>query len=244
MKSLIKSIFSAFAFAGCLLAFDHEHQAFTELLSDHVKSKGVNYKDFKKYHPQLKNYLEELSKVAEEEFADWSEDQQLAYLINLYNAATLELVLQYYPIKSFKDEIGGETGPWKYRFVKALGKTYTLDEIEHTLIRGNYKEPRIHFAVNCASEGCPALRDEAFTASKLDEQLEEQTQKFFKDSSKNDFKKGRLHLSPIFDWFKADFIEAKGSVEEFVAPYFPSEKITKGNTPIQYTKYSWKINEQ
>jgi len=243
MKSLSKAFVTISVIAGIAFGFDQEHTSLTELLNDHVKSNGVNYKGIKKDYKKLTHYLRDLEKVSSEKFETWSEEEQLSYLINLYNAATLDLVIQHYPIKSFKDEAGGENGPWKYRFVKALGKTYTLDEIEHSLIRANYDEPRIHFAVNCASEGCPTLRNEAFTASHLDDQLQEQAENFLNDSSKNHYKNGTLYLSSIFDWFKQDFIDDKGSVEQFVTPFF-SEKIQKGKTPIKYTNYSWKLNEQ
>ena len=223
-------------------AFDQSHKNFDALLKKNVTSKGVKYKSLKKEHPALKSYIAELSSVKSSEFKKWSEGDQLAYLINLYNAATIDLVLDNYPIKSFKDEVGGKTGPWKVSFIKALGSTYSLDDVEHKLIRAKFNEPRIHFALNCASAGCPPLRAQAFTGANLETQLKEQTEAFLKDTDKNKVSKGSIAISPIFDWFKDDFIKKSGSVEAFIDPYFPKTKIKKGIS-IKYTDYGWSLNE-
>ncbi len=242
MKTLI-STFLAITLISVASAFDQTHSTWNELLGKHVKADGIDYPSFKKDKGQLERYLKTLSKVSTTEFNGWTAPDQLSYLINLYNAATVDLVLQKYPIKSFKDDIGGKAGPWKLKFVKALGKTYTLDEVEHELIRKNYPEPRIHFAVNCASEGCPPLRAEAFTGKKFEAQLAEQTKLFLAKKENNHVKGNTLYLSSIFDWFKEDFIKKSGSVEAFVAPYFPGAKIKKGSTTIKYTEYGWGLNQ-
>jgi len=171
----------------------------------------VNYKDFKNEQPALKSYLKDLYAVKPTEFNGWSGSDQLSYLINLYNAATID--------------------------------TYSLDDVEHKLIRAKYNEPRIHFALNCASAGCPPLRAEAFTGAKLETQLAEQTVAFLGDKSKNQISSKSLALSPIFDWFKDDFIKKSGSVEAFLDPYFPKAKIKKGKAKISYTDYGWDLNE-
>ena len=137
MKTLLNTILTA-ALLTTASAFDHTHPTWNELLGNHVKSNGVDYTTFEKDEDKVDSYLKTLEGVTREEFNDWEGPDQLAFLINLYNAATIDLVLEHYPIKSFKDEIGGEDGPWKLKFVKALGKTYTLDEVEHELIRKNY----------------------------------------------------------------------------------------------------------
>lgn len=241
MKTLI-SLFITAALIASASAFDHTHSSWSYLLGKHVKTTGVDYTTFVKDNSEVDSYLKTLEDVSRSDFNGWTGPNQLAFLINLYNAATIDLVLEHYPIRSFKDEIGGKEGPWKVRFVKALGKTYTLDEIEHELIRKYYAEPRIHFAVNCASEGCPPLRNEAFTGAKLEGQLAEQTKSFLAKKDANYFDGRTLHLSSIFDWFKEDFIKKSGSVEAFVAPYFSGSNIKKG-TPIKYTEYGWSLNQ-
>ena len=242
MKTLISTFITA-ALLTSASAFDQTHSAWTELLAKHVKSNGVDYPGFEKDKGEVDSYLKTLADVSRQEFNNWQGVDQLSFLINLYNASTIDLVLKNYPIKSFKDDVGGKEGPWKVEFVKALGKTYTLDQVEHELIRKNYAEPRIHFAVNCASEGCPPLRAEAFTGAKLEDQLAEQTKDFFAKKDANRFEGGTLYLSPIFDWFKEDFIKKSGSVEAFAAPYYPKAQIKKGSTPIKYTDYGWKLNQ-
>ena len=242
MKTLIRTSI-AFALITLASAFDQTHSTWSELLGKHVKADGVAYASFKKDKGQLDAYLKTLADVPNTEFNGWTGSEQLAFFINLYNAATIELVLKKYPIKSFKDDINGKEGPWKLKIVKALGKTYTLDEVEHELIRKNYPEPRIHFAVNCASEGCPPLRAEAFTGKKLEAQLAEQTKLFLAKKDNNYLEENTLYLSSIFDWFKEDFIKKSGSVEAFVAPYFPSGKVKKGSTTIKYTDYGWSLNQ-
>ena len=242
MKTIILPIFSALLIQAAT-AFDHTHAAWDKLVSAHVKTDGVDYASFKKDSEDLKAYLKTFEPIKPEEFNGWKGNEQLAFLINLYNAATIDLVLSEYPIKSFKDETGGENGPWKVEFIKTLGATYTLDQVEHELIRKYYNEPRIHFAVNCASEGCPALRNEAFSAEKLVDQLEDGTKKFLEDSSRNSISGSTLTLSPIFDWFKEDFIKKAGSVEAFVSPYFEGKTFKKGSVTLKYSDYGWSLNE-
>lgn len=242
MKALVL-ILSFPALATISSAFDQSHKALTSLFQDHVTAKGVHYEDFKKDQPKLKTYLSDLSKITSTEFESWKKSDQLAFLINLYNAATIDLVLDNYPIRSFKDEVGGKSGPWKIKFIKLLGQTYSLDQIEHELIRKNYNEPRIHFALNCASEGCPALRREAFIGSKLETQLQEQTISFLENKKNNRVSKSSLALSPLFDWFKEDFVKKSGSVEAFLDPYFPKISIRPGKAKISYTDYGWSLNE-
>ena len=225
-----------------LLALDHEHKDFTEILAKHTTPSGVRYSQLKKDKKELKSYLQDLSKVTLEDFNTWDKNDQISFFLNLYNAATLDLVLKHYPIKSFKDEVGGEKGPWKLPAVKTFQRTFTLDQIEHEYLRKLYNEPRIHFALNCASAGCPPLRSVAFTGTKLEEQLEEQTKAFL--SGKHNKLSGKsLTLSPLFDWFKEDFVKKSGSVEAFVNPYFPQKKISRGKVKISYSEYGWSLND-
>ncbi len=249
---------SAAAFA------DFNHSAWDSLLNKNVtmtnggKASVVNYAAMKSDKAKIDSYMDAASKVSQSEFNGWSKDEQLAFLINVYNAGTVELVVTKYPgIKSIKD-IGGVFGsPWKQNFISLLGKTRSLDDIEHNLIRGSkrYNEPRIHFAVNCASIGCPALLNDAFTASKLDKQLEQVTSKFLADSSRNRLKGSTLEVSPIFKWYKEDFESnwrGTNDLEGFLGRYSSSLGLNKsqeadlkaGKTKISYTSYNWNLNKK
>lgn len=243
MKPISTILAAAIFSASNLFAFDQSHQKFTDLLTDTATLNGVKYTELKKEHAALKAYLKDLNAVTKEEFTGWSGDEQLAFLINLYNGSTLNLVLDHYPIKSFKEEIGGDKGPWKIGSVSVFGQTITLDFLENSWIRKSYKEPRIHFALNCASAGCPVLRAEAYTAKKLGTQLESQTRVFFANVKANNLKGNTLTLSPIFDWYGEDFVKKSGSVEAFVNPYFQSKEIKKGSVKITYSDYGWGLND-
>ncbi len=243
---------------------DFNHSSWDSLLNKHVtmtnggKASVVNYAGMKTDQAKLDSYLAATSKVSQSEFNRWSKDAQLAFLINVYNAATVDLVLTKYPnLKSIKD-IGGLFGsPWKQDFVPLLGKTRSLDDIEHNLIRGSkrYNDPRIHFAVNCASIGCPALRDDAYTAKGLDGQLETATRQFLADRSRNRLRGNTLEVSPIFKWYKEDFeTNWRGTqdLEGFLGRYSQSlglnsaqtADLKAGNTKISYTNYDWKLNKK
>jgi Protein of unknown function, DUF547 len=170
-------------------------------------------------------------------------------LINLYNAATLKLVIDHYPVKSIKDISASSGGPWKQPVVRLFGRKQSLDYLKNDFLRPKYKDPRIHFAINCASIGCPALRNDAFQASKRSSQLDEQTRNFLKDTSKNriDAATKTLYLSSIFDWFKADFVGKSGSVEKFIAPFMSSGDraiVEKGGLTVKSTEYGWSLNKQ
>jgi len=228
---------------------DHSHAAFTAVLQSSVKSERVDYAALKNKPDALGGYLASLAAVPENEFNGWSMDQRLAFLINLYNAATIKLVIDHYPVKSIKDIGSFIKGPWDQPVVHVFGRTVTLNHIEHDIIRPKYAEPRAHFALVCASIGCPPLRGEAFDAAKLNEQLDDQGRVFFATKSKNrvDAKAGVLYLSPIFKWFKADFTGKSSSVEKFVAPFFnDADKavILSGKLGVEYTDYDWSLNKQ
>ncbi len=226
---------------------DQTHSGFTAILAASVKKDSVDYAGLKKNAAPLQAYLDVLASVPESAFKKWSKDEQMAFLINLYNAATLKLVADHYPVKSIKD-IGGSKGPWKQDVVRVFGKLVSLDHIEHDLLRPKYKDPRVHFGVNCASIGCPPLRNEAFQATKLGAQLDEQGRAFVRDTSKNKFdaKSKTLYLSSIFDWFKGDFTAKSGTVEKFIAPYLNEadrKLVEQGGVTIKYMEYDWKLNK-
>ena len=216
MKRLLALVFFMAAPFAALAQFDHSHAAWTGLLKKNVvliegsKASQVRYAEFVKDRAQLKSYLDSLSRVSEAEFASWSKAQQMAFLINAYNAFTIEKILTRYPnIKSIWDFGKVFGNPFKDKFFTLLGREFSLDQIEHETLRkkGVYNEPRVHFAVNCASIGCPMLREEAYVAERLEAQLEEQARRFLSDKSRNRFspQKGALEVSKIFDWFKEDW---------------------------------------
>jgi hypothetical protein len=223
------------------------------------KASAVRYDGFARDRAALKSYLDRLSAVTRQEFDGWTKPQQLAFLINAYNAFTVEKILTRWPklksIRNFGSFIGN---PWKDSFFILLGKPMTLDGIEHDTIRapGAYDDPRIHFAVNCASIGCPLLREEAYLAARLDAQLDEQTARFLSDRSRNryDPAAGKLQVSKIFDWYGKDFSRGwKGydSVPQFLAGHADRladapehrEHIRGGKVPVVFLEYDWSLNE-
>lgn len=217
------------------LAAQVSHVAWDQLVKTYVSASGnVNYKGFDK--TALNDYLQTLS--ANPPQSGWSADAQKAYWINAYNAFTVSLVLENYPLKSIKDIGGVFKSPWDKSFITIGGKTYTLNQIEHDILRKQFNDPRIHFAIVCASRSCPVLRREAYEASALDRQLDEQTKIFLNDPSKNRVSSG--HVSKIFDWFKSDFTK-NGTVIDFLNRYADSKIDPK--TSIEFLDYDWSLNE-
>jgi hypothetical protein len=242
-------------FAGLAQGFDHSHKAWDALLKKNVvvleggKASQVRYADFAKDRAALKAYLESLSKVSEAEFNGWPKGERMAFLINAYNAFTVEKILTRYPnLKSIRDFGTVFGNPWKDKFFTLLGHESYLDQIEHEMLRnpGAYNEVRVHYAVNCASIGCPMLREEAYAADKLDRQLEEQAVRFLSDRSRNRFAAGKLEVSKIFDWFKEDF----GVREQYFARYAKlladgpeaQKTVAEGRAPVAFLEYDWNIN--
>ena len=182
-------------------------------------------------------------------------DARLAFLINAYNAFTVELILRQTPRPDSIRDIGSIfRGPWKQRFFTLLGEERTLDELEHEMIRGNpdLLDPRIHFAVNCASVGCPALRPEAYTGERLDAQLADSTRRFLSDRRRNryDAEAGVLRVSSIFDWYQEDFEDSAGGLGDYLLQYadalaLPAEarrNLEAGDLPVRFLDYDWSLN--
>ena len=213
-----------------------DHSQWDKLLKKNVNSEGfVNYKGFQKDKSQLESYLKMLSE--KEPTNDWSVQELLAYYINLYNASTVQLILENYPTKSIKDI----DGAWTKGRVLVGSKELSLGGIENGILR-KMNEPRIHFAINCASVSCPKLINEAFTAAKINEQLERATKEFI-NSDKNDISASSPKLSSIFDWYQKDF---KVNGKQDVIGYINQYSKTKINTgaAITYKDYNWNLNEQ
>jgi hypothetical protein len=219
------------------------HQPWDELLKKHVNNKGlVDYKGFMKDRAALKHYLDLLNKYSPQD--NWSRSQQIAYWINAYNAFTIELILEHYPVKSIKDIAGNIykiNTPWDIKFIRIGGEKYDLNNIEHGILRKKFDDPRIHFALVCASISCPRLRNEAFTSPKLESQLEAAGKEFLNDPAKNKISTERAYLSKYFSWYKGDFTK-NASLTAFINRY-SNTKIDR-NTRISYLDYNWKLNEQ
>jgi len=233
------------------------HAIFDELLQKYVTPEGaVNYKGFIQDSVKFNSYLT----LLENNFPNkknWSRDEQLAYWINAYNAFTVKLIVDHYPVKSIKDIKNGlpfVNSVWDIKFITIEGEEYDLNNIEHGIIRKEFGEPRIHFAVNCASYSCPRLRNEAFVAARLEEQLEDQTRLFFNDKRKNNIiSKDKIVLSSILNWYSPDFTN-KGFLSRifgkknrtqtfinFVNPYVDID-ISK-NAEVEFMDYRWDLNE-
>jgi hypothetical protein len=221
------------------------HQLWNELLKVHVKPDGrVDYKGFIREKPKLESYLKLLSENAPDR-SKWSKNEQLAYWINVYNAFTVKLIVDFYPTKSIRDlgprvKIPLIKDVWHYKFFKIAGVDMSLDEVEHSILRKEFEEPRIHFAINCASVSCPPLLNEAFVASTLENQLTRVTTTFVNDPSRNKISAQSAQLSSIFSWFKGDFTK-KGTLVEFLNRY--SKVKISPNARITFLDYNWNLNE-
>lgn len=221
----------------------HDHKLWDELTKEHVTSQGfVNYKGFIQDSTKLNKYLGMLS--ANHPTEKWTSDQRKAYWINAYNAFTVKLIIDNYPVESIKD-LGGSiykvNTPWDIKFINIEGNEYDLNNIEHSILRKEWEDPRIHAAVNCASVSCPALRKGAFTAKNLDEQLDEQMNAFINDTSKNKITKDQLKLSKIFKWFTGDFKNVSPSVIAYLKEYSNVE--ISEDAEIDYFEYDWALND-
>lgn len=237
-------ILAGLLLSGAAQAFDH--QPWNGLLKKHVvvleagKASQVRYAGMAQDRAALKAYLASLSKVTEAEFAGWPKAEQMAFLINAYNAFAVEKILTRYPQIGSIWDFGKVFGnPFKDEFFTLLGRKSSLDRIEHETLRKHYREPRIHYAVNCASVGCPMLREEAYVAARLEQQLEEQAIRFLSDRSRNRYRYGKLEVSQIFDWFKEDF-EPR---EKYFARYAKVLDYPGGAVPLSFLAYDWSLND-
>ena len=265
MKHLIITLIAFFGIvstqAHAQEAFDH--QVWNELLQEHIvvldggQATQVNYQGFADEHDTLKSYLDSLATINQTQFDSWPKNDQLAFLINAYNAWTVEFILTSWPdIDSIKELGSLFSSPWSKEIVTLLGQTRSLDDVEHNLIRGSnrYNDPRIHFAVNCASIGCPALANQAYQGSNVDDLLEAQTKLFLNDRSRNRINGKKLEVSSIFKWYAEDF--EKGwlgylSLEEFFIHYADEldlsadniSKLESKKLKFKYLDYDWDLNK-
>lgn len=211
-----------------------DHSGWNALLQQHVSASGkVNYKAIKMDGKAFKAYLNELETKTPQ--SDWTREEAMSYWINAYNAFTVALIIEHYPVKSIRDIHQGE--PWDVKWIKLGGKTYSLNDIEHSILRPTYKDARIHFAVNCAARSCPPLLNEAYTASRLEEQLERVTRKFINNTKFNQLSANSVNLSKIFEWYAEDFPRLIPFLKRYTNVPLNAE------TSIQYNSYDWSLNE-
>jgi hypothetical protein len=219
-----------------------DHSIYGRLLKTHVIEGRVDYSGFKKDEAQLDAYLDALATIDPGALA---KQEQMAFYINAYNAWTIKLILGAWPdLNSIKDLGGLFQSPWKKSFVKLRQGVVTLDHIEHNILRPRYKDPRIHFAINCASISCPPLLNAPYLGSELDRQLDKVTMKFINDPDSNFVKGDSLHVSKIFKWFKEDF---NGDVSGFFKRYARGELKKQldsrgSDVNIKYLPYNWGLN--
>lgn len=222
------------------------HEAFGQILKKYVNEQGlVDYSGLKKDRASLKAYLAILEKNTPD--GAWPKNEQLVYWINAYNAYTLDLVLEYYPLQSIKDITDkvsgtGASSPWEIKFINIRGKMISLDNIEHGIIRNQFNDPRIHYVLNCAAVSCAKLLREAYTADKIEEQLTAAARDFINDASKNTIEnKYYAELSRIFSWYEKDF-NRKNSLVDYINQY-ANVKLSE-DAKISFKEYDWALNDK
>jgi hypothetical protein len=253
IQLLLTMLLSWTAVAHAAGEFDHEHSRWAAVLQAHVTVDGprssVDYAALKANPRQLDAYLRELSAVTPREFNTFSRDEQLAFWMNAYNAFTLKLIIDHYPIASIRRIGGLLRSPWKIRFFTLLGEERHLDEIEHEIIRPQFKEPRIHFTLVCAAKGCPPLIAEPYVASRLEEQFEAATRSFLRDTGRNRFDSSAetLFLSSIFRWYREDFEVDGVTLQSYVAPYLAEDEAMQARireaSRVRFLNYDWTLND-
>ena len=219
-----------------------DNRIYAELLGKYVKNGLVDYQGFKAEEARLDQYLKVLENTDPKAL---SRNGQFAFYINAYNAWTIKLILTGYPgVKSIKDLGSFFSSPWKKKICRIEGEVISLDRIEHEILRPGFKDPRVHFAINCAARSCPSLRSDPYQGAILDQQLDEMASAFINDPSKNRLERNTLYVSKIFDWFEEDF---NGDVTGFILQYAKGGlkkelESNKGYVGIKYLDYDWSLN--
>ena len=219
-----------------------DNRIYADLLKNHVKDGVVDYSGFKRDQAKLDRYLKVLERTKTESL---NRNEQFAFYINVYNAWTIKLILSGYPgIDSIKDLGSLLKSPWKKKIVRVDGGVFTLDYIEHNILRPRFEDPRVHFAINCASKGCPPLISEPYRSVSLERQLDAATKSFLNDSSRNRLEGNTLYASKIFKWFGDDF---ENNIIGFFLKYaegdFKNELAARQDQiRIKYLDYDWSLN--
>ncbi len=240
--------------------FDHTYAVWHDLVRQHVRwlpdevQSRVDYAGFAADRTRLATALDAMSAVDAAAFAGWSREQQMALLVNAYNAFTVELVLTGGPDLTSIKELGSLLrSPWQKPFFTMFGARRDLDWIEHQQLRPRYQEPRLHAALNCASIGCPALRPDAFVATRLEAQLDDSMRRFLRDRTRNRVREGRLEVSMIFKWYAGDFERGDTglhSVADLFARYADAlspdpgvqAALRRRELAVSYLPYDWSLN--
>ena len=227
----------------CMLSFvaiQAQTSIFDSLLQKNVDKTGrVDYQSLKNNETLLDNYLAYIQN--NEPTKDWSSNKKKAFWINTYNAYTIKIILNNYPLKSIRDiKIDGKTA-WKIPFVKVGQKKYTLDQIEHEILRKKFNDPRIHVGINCASVSCPRLWNFAFTEDNIASSLDNLMKEFINDTTRNKISKNNLEISEIFNWFSKDFMK-NGTIINYLNTYAAIKISEKAS--IKYLTYDWSLNKK
>ena len=221
------------------------HSTWDSLLQRHVTAEGwVDYEGFIADSIPLNAYLDLLRRNHPNK-RNWSKNERLAYWINAYNAFTVKLVADHYPVASIKDIKNGipfVNTVWDIKFIEIEGQIYDLNNIEHGIIRPKFKEPRIHFAVNCAARSCPKLSNRAYTPENLDTQLTKAAQDFLADTNKNQIAANEVRLSKIFSWYGLDFKSNGTSIISYINQFAPVQ--VADDADKTYLDYDWSLNGQ
>jgi len=219
-----------------------DNSLYAWLLKKYVKDGVVNYQGFKKEESVLDKYLKVLEEVDSKIL---SRNEQFAFYINAYNSWTIKLILSGYPdVKSIKDLGSLFKSPWKKKICRIDDKIITLDDIEHNILRPRFKDPRVHFVINCAAKSCPPLRSEPYREGELDQQLDEMTRAFINDLENNRLEDHTLYVSSIFKWFKKDFNK---DIIGFFLKYAKWDlkrqlETKRGKIKVKYLDYNWSLN--
>lgn len=249
-----------------------DHAPYTKLLKAYVDDKGlVNYAELQKNRAPLDAFIASFAQLDPTAFDDWSDESKIAFWINAYNAITLKYIIDHYPIKKggiikglrFPDNsIRQIDGVWTKLTTRIMDRDLTLDAIEHEILRKEFREPRIHAALVCAAKSCPPLRQEAFTAARLEEQLSDQSTRFMSSDKgiKIDPDNEKLYLTSILDWFKDDFVDQYNASEtisghgkkvnatlDYTRMYTyakAADYIQNADYDVDYLDYDWSLNEQ
>ena len=240
---------SATASRGVEKGFDHEHRTWTAVLGDHVRNGAVDYRGLADHgRPAFQRYIDELSAGSPHE-SNWTREQRLAFWLNAYNAFTIRLILDHYPLTSIRSIGFLPLAAFRAKYIPlgARGTSISLNTVENEILRKQFNDARIHFAIVCASRSCPELRSEAYRSSGIDQQLDTAARRFLGDRSKNrwDAASRTLYLSSIFKWFRSDFERESGTLPAFVSRYVPSADaaaLDNGTVRVAYLDYDWSLN--
>ncbi len=236
MKEIITYLFVV----AFVMQTQSQTSVFNNLLQKHVSNKGmVDYKGFKNDYKKLETYITYLKNTTPEK--SWSTNKQKAFWINAYNAYTIKLILDNYPVQSIMNIKKNGKSAWKIPFVKIGNFTYTLDHVEHEILRKQLFDPRIHVGVNCASISCPKLSNIAFTEENIDRELTKLMKEFINDSSRNKITENNILISEIFNWFQPDFTK-KSTLIEYLNKYATIN--IKRNAKVSYLEYNWQLNSK